>query len=74
MKSKKGIGVYQVLTKILPGEKYVISCWVKAGEGINQRGGSYCGAGCSFVIYSSDWKQAKSTNCKTEIHKENGKK
>jgi len=69
--SKKGIGVYQMLTGflspdiIVPGENYIISCWVKAGEEVNQRGGVYCGAGSSFVIYSSDWKQAKSTLCKT---------
>lgn len=78
--SKRGIGVYQVLTDflspeiIVPGESYIISCWVKAGEEVNQRGGTYCGAGSSFVIYSSDWKQAKSTNCKTGNTKEKWEK
>ncbi|MDD3927855.1 MAG: carbohydrate binding domain-containing protein [bacterium] len=38
------------------GKSYIISCWVKAGSGVTNVGGAYCGAGASAGLYSSDWK------------------
>jgi hypothetical protein len=47
------------------GKSYILSCMVKAGNGVTNVGGIYCGAGSSMSLYSSDWKRSVRLHART---------
>ena len=60
IKSSKGvIGRTVTLNKFFkPGEKYILSCLVKANKKVSQRAGHFSGCGATLSFFSKDWKKA----------------
>jgi len=41
-----------------PGEKYILSCLIKADKKVSQRAGLFSGCGATVSFFSKDWKKA----------------
>jgi hypothetical protein len=41
-----------------PGEKYILSCLIKADNKVSQRAGLFSGCGATVSFFSKDWKKA----------------
>jgi len=48
-----------------PGEKYILSCIIKADKKVSQRAGVFSGCGATFSFFSKDWKKAVTVYAKS---------